>query len=254
VTTHGRAARATSGPAPTLQRAALLQAMAHAFAYPEAGHKGRVQARLRRLRPAGERVADRSLRRAIAGARHAWASVSEDALRAHYGALFLGSGPCPLRETAYGDGRRIAGRTAELSDIGGFYAAFGVRPSAVEPDLPDHLCSELEFCSMLLLKLAHAQARGSASKRRVVARALRAFMHDHLGRWPDAFARELARAAGESPYRPLAAAVALATRIEARRCGARPRPMAGRPADDPMQEEGLNCPRQSGHRPEKPGR
>ncbi len=230
-------------PQELLRGAALLRALAQSFSYPDPTHWRAVAAQLRRAKPCGRHLCDRTLRRSLANAERNWSEASIDALRATYARLFLGNGPCPMRETAYGDARRMAGRAIDLADISGFYKAFGLRPSPLEPDLPDHLCSELEFCSWLLVKLAYAKQRRAAIKHRVTARALRAFLQDHLGRWPESFATELRRNDGSSPYARLAEVLAQAVRAEVRWAQARPRPASPRNPADPSLENQFECPR-----------
>ena len=229
-------------PQDLLGRAALLRALAQSFAYPQAARHREVSASLRRVKQDGRRASDAALRRSVHEAQRAWSATPAQTLRATYARLFLGSGPCPARETAYGDGRRVSGRPVELSDINGFYAAFGVRPSSVQPDLPDHLCAELEFCSLLLVKLAYAKSRRAPRRAAVTERALRAFLQDHLGRWPAAFAEELRRAPDSAPYAELADAVARVVAREARAAGARPRSATSKAQDDQMQSDEMKCP------------
>lgn len=229
-----------------LRRAALLRALAQSFAYPQAFSQREVGASLRRAKHNGRRASDAALRRSVREAQRAWSQTPAQTLRAAYARLFLGAGSYPPRETAYGDGRRVSGRPVELSDINGFYAAFGVRPSNVQPDLPDHLCAELEFCSLLLVKLAYAKARPAPWRASVTSRALRAFLQDHLGRWPATFAEELRRAPDSAPYAKLADAVAQVIQREARAAGARPRPATGKVRDDQMQSDEMICPMSPG--------
>jgi len=226
-----------------VHRAALLRTLAQSFSYPDSEHWSVIAAQLRRVKPHGRRLSDRALRRSLAKAERSWSATSVDALRATYAKLFLGTGPCPMRETAYGDARRMSGRAVDLADINGFYAAFGLRPSPLEPDLPDHLCSELEFCSWLLVKLAYAQQRGAYSKCTVTFRALRAFLQDHLGRWPESFAAELHRNDATSAYTHLADALARVVQDEARWARARPRAASARSSADPSLERHFECPR-----------
>ena len=159
--------------------------------------------------------------------------------------LFLGEGALSLHETAYGDGRRIAGRAAELADIGGSQAAFGLRASDADRDLPDHICAELELCSALLVKLAYAGEMGWKPKRNVTRRALKAFLEDHLGRWCGALATQIRDRARAGPYRELAHALETLVRLELKRAGARPRVFGSALSHDFMQEESFACPREA---------
>jgi TorA maturation chaperone TorD len=147
-----------------------------------------------------------------------------------------------LHETAWGDGRRIAGRTLELADVAGFYAAFGFAPSSVEPDIPDHLCAELEFAGLLRIKEAWAIARGRRAQARIARDAARAFLADHLGRWVHALTHALTEYGAASPYREMGDLVALVVAAECRDRGARPESATGRLPFDTMQEESFACP------------
>jgi TorA maturation chaperone TorD len=239
-----RAAARKQDAAALLQRAFALRTLAEAFAYPDAGHVRRVRAMFARLARPG--AADPPLHRAIVRAERAWANADDEPLRAEYARLFLGNAPCPLRETAYGDARRVAGRSAELADIAGFYTAFGFAVSEREPDLPDHLCAELEFCSVLLLKLAYGARGGWSAGGRIVAHALRSFVQDHLGRWVRALGAELERAGARAPYRELARLLERIVANEAKRLSAAPSPFAGRLPEDFMQADEYRCPMASG--------
>lgn len=227
-----------------LRRAALFRAAALGFAYPAPGHATQVREALGRAtawddgRPPGP-----SLTQALATAREAWSAALEPELREEYARLFLGNPPCPLHETAYGDGRRIAGRPVELADIGGFYAAFGMELSDASPDLPDHLCSELEFYSVLLVKLAYARSQGWTGRCQVTESAARSFLDCHLGRWTGAFAAGLEEHAASAPYRDLAHFLKLLIAHECERLDVRPALALGRLPSDEMQEERLVCPR-----------
>jgi hypothetical protein len=51
---------------------------------------------------------------------------------------------CPPYESAYGEAPQMAGKSAELADLAGFYAAFGLAPAASQPDMEDHV--KVDFC------------------------------------------------------------------------------------------------------------
>ncbi len=184
-----------------LERAAAFRLLARALSYPDGSASSTLGGEFKGLKL--ESMADKNplLMRALKRAARAWLASEGEASRAEYARLFLGSGPCSLHETAYGDGRRIAGRAVELADISGFYLAFGFGSSRSDPDLPDHVCSELEYYSLMLLKLAYAHTGGWSARTSVTLRALKDFLEDHLGRWAGALAAELRRHGAASPYR-----------------------------------------------------
>ncbi len=225
-----------------LLRAAAFRAIAQGFAYPArdqvafaAGALGGVAKR------AGE-LGNRGLERAFRHLARTWPGLDAETLRQDYQRLFLGSGPVSLHETAYGDGRRIAGRTAELADISGFYLAFGFGIAEGDPDLPDHLCAELEFVSALLVKLAYAGRNGWSPARQVVRRALRSVLEHHLGRWPGSFAAALRESQATGAYQELARTVELLVGAEARLFRVQPRLATGRLPHDAMQDDAIECP------------
>lgn len=232
-----------------LRRAAVFRTLAMAFIYPANTHRRMIVKQLENAETEGlNATGDRWLLREIKRLKQAWQHADDDELRTEYARLFLGNGPCSLHETAYGDGRRIAGRPAELADISGFYTAFGLQPSATDLDLPDHLCSELEFYSLMLIKLAyagHSAGGGWNQKKDITQRALKKFLGEHLGRWNNALVREIDTHSAASPYRETAQALETMVKIELKRNGVRPSPVDGRLPHDFMQDENFICPQES---------
>jgi TorA maturation chaperone TorD len=233
-----------SGPtSATLSRAALFRLLAEGFAYPATGHSADMQRGFSRLAPGVRgRVFAPPLASAVTAARRAWAAAADATLAGEYLRLFSGNGPVSLHEAAYGDGRRIAGRSVELADISGCYLAFGVSASGSDPDLPDHLSAELEFISLLLLKESHAAAQGWSMKSRIARDAAKAFLEGHLARWVGALATSLSQAGACAPYQALARLTCVAVAAECRNLGARPRSFDRRLPADPMQAESFACP------------
>ena len=226
-----------------LARAALFRLLARGFAYPGPGHMaamGKAFADLdgaQRRRAFAPRLAAR-----LSEARQCWRTASGSSLGPEHLRLFRGSGPVSLHETAYGDGRRFAGRPVEVADIGGFYLAFGLSIDETDPDLPDHLCAEIEFVSLLLVKESYALSRGWTSRHRITREARRTFLEQHLGRWVGEFARSVKRQETAPPYRSLADLLAEAVTSECRRLRVYPVLMDGRLPHDAMQEDAFVCP------------
>ena len=232
-------------PQDMLATAAALHMLALGFAYPDTGHKRMLMKVLARLERRSAALHTARLRRALA-------ATSDCELQAEYGRLFMGSGACPLHETAYGDGRRIAGRAHELSDINGFYSAFSVEVSRRDPDLPDHVSAELEFYSMLLLKLAYAQTRRHNPGRAIILTAARRFLEQHLGRWVGALAAAVIEHSMLPFYRELAQALEQLIAAECRRLRVRSVAATRYPLHDNMQEESFMCPREPAAAPAGP--
>ncbi|MBI2890349.1 MAG: molecular chaperone TorD family protein [Nitrospirae bacterium] len=97
---------------------------------------------------------------------------------------------CPPYESAFCP----ALKERVLCDIAGFYTAFGLTPSARRAERPDHICAELEFLSVVSVKLALATSEGRLEAREVCEHAYRSFLGDHLGRWAQPFCEEVAAA------------------------------------------------------------
>ena len=93
---------------------------------------------------------------------------------------------------------KTARRVAELSDIEGFYRAFGLNLTA--PIEADSLVAELEFLSVLLQKQMYARREGNGEGVEICQDAYRKFLTDHLGRWYEIFVRRLDEASEEEYY------------------------------------------------------
>jgi TorA maturation chaperone TorD len=220
-----------------LDAARRLRCLAEGFAYPGAGHRARMLQQL----AAVPRHHQRRSRAAWSAVKRAWRDARQEALEAEYTRLFFGAASLSPRETAYGDGRRIAGRPVELADINGFYQAFALEPSDTSDQLPDHIAVELEFLASLHLKLAYAQMSHQRARGRVVEQAMAVFLEQHLGRWYRAFAGGLV--ASTLPYATLGRVLVQELDAEVRHAAVHPKLFAGRLPADFMQADALECPR-----------
>ncbi len=110
--------------------------------------------------------------------------VGVDDLRSEYIAIFDHSKSLnPLYETEYGRERAMF-KAHELMDIAGFYRAFGFDlHEAGDREMVDHISVELEFYSLLLMKLQYLQELGDQEGCEVVLEGMRKFMDSHLGRF-----------------------------------------------------------------------
>jgi DMSO reductase family type II enzyme chaperone len=106
-------------------------------------------------------------------------------------------GDCPMNEIEYGDIKADPlFQPHRLSDLGAFFAAFGLELGADAAERIDHISIELEFMSVLAAKEAHALEYQSEDEGIAVLRdAQKKFLREHLGRWSPAFARRLTRMA-----------------------------------------------------------
>src|SRR3990172_4091649 len=146
---------------------------------------------------------------------------------------------CPPCETFY-TARHLFQETQELSDIGGFFRAFGLE--LAERERPDHISVELEFMHVLTYKEAYALLHHGPAKARLCRRAQRKFMQDHLGRWAPLFAERLQEKAGAGYFGAVAALLDAVISAEVRLLRARPEAVFASPQWRTTDPEDDGCP------------
>lgn len=120
---------------------------------------------------------------------------------ADYCSLFDREAPCAPYEGSYeGDPFR---QMRQMSDVAGFYAAFGAEASGPDADRPDHVACELEFLSFLALRRVSARMEGRDEEAEICQDAEDAFLNEHLGRWLGAFCVRVAGATASPLYAAL---------------------------------------------------
>jgi DMSO reductase family type II enzyme chaperone len=162
------------------------------------------------------------------------------ALQTSYDRLFghTARGGVPPYETEYGEDS-LWEPPREMSDLGAFFRAFGLRLRSDARERPDHIACECEFASILARKEAHALALGDATMLDATRGAARLFLRDHLGRWAPAFAAKLAREDPDGFYGALGRLGAAWVAAECRRVGVAAGPeflrlRSGAPDEAPM--------------------
>jgi len=221
----------------------LFRMLALAFSYPDTSMIDKVRQDIRAsLLALTEGQLPRRLRTSLQNAAQCWRRCDVEELRDAYSRLFLGAALVPLREGGYGDGMRFAGQPVDLADLNGFYLAFGFGPPTTAANPPDHLGVELEFVSLLYLKIAYALQQQQVQQARITRAALARFLEDHLGRWVKAFASSLSDASGHPAYESMAQILARATAAECERLGVRPRSAEAGTPIDPVGLDTLTCP------------
>jgi len=115
-------------------------------------------------------------------------------------------GRCPLNEIEYGDIKADPlFQPHRLADLAAFYRAFGLDVATDADERHDHICLELEFMCVLAAKEAYALEHQLDPEELSICRdAQKRFLREHLARWTPAFARRLARMAGDAPLGALA--------------------------------------------------
>ncbi|MEW6581573.1 MAG: molecular chaperone TorD family protein, partial [Actinomycetota bacterium] len=147
-------------------------------------------------------------------------------LEVDHARLFDCECPCPPYEGSYeGDPFRQA---RQMSDVAGFYAAFGARVAGPEGDRPDHVACELEFLSFLALRRAAAVEEGRAEDAEVCGDAEDSFLREHVGRWLGPFGTAVSGAAQTPVYRALGRLAAGFAASELGRRGITPAPLGTR--------------------------
>lgn len=86
---------------------------------------------------------------------------------------------CPY-EVEYGKREPIS-QAHELSDVRGFYGAFGLEPSSKATERWDHVAVELEFVELLSMKEAYALETHQEEMYELTRHALKRFVREHLG-------------------------------------------------------------------------
>ena len=226
-----------------LAAAALYRVLALAFSNPEPELVRSIIRECGALKIAVRRGAlPAHLARALKEADHAWRSVTTEPPSVEYSRLFLGAGLVPLREGGFGDGMRFAGQPVDIADVSGFYLAFGFALPGSSASPPDHLGAELEFMSLLHLKIALALQHGQPEELRITRSAMAAFLKDHLGRWSKPFAVALTDSGAAPAYRAMGRLLARAVEADCASLYVRPVKARAGTGRDPIAGEEVICP------------
>lgn len=140
----------------------------------------------------------------------------ESAYRRLFGHTARGS--VPPYGTEYG-AATLFQQPQRLADLGGFFAAFGLRVDPARHERVDHVRCQLEFLAFLARKEAHARDAGGDRMLAEVERGQRLFLRDHLGKFAPAFGERLRRAEGTGFYGVLGGLLRAFVEAECGRCG-----------------------------------
>lgn len=106
-------------------------------------------------------------------------SIDYKEILREYSRIFL-KGTIPTTETA------VCAKMNCVTDVAGFYKAFGM--NAKSGDSPDSIIYQLEFASLLLVKMALAKDEEQSF---IVHDAYQKFMNDHLKEFAEKFQEKL---------------------------------------------------------------
>jgi len=226
-----------------LASAALYRMLALAFSNPEPGLLRSIIRECGGLKIAQARGAlPAHFARILKDVDREWRGVTIERLSVEYSRLFLGAGLVPLREGGFGDGMRFAGQPVDIADVSGFYLAFGFALPDTSACPPDYLGVELEFVSLLHLKIALTLQQVRSEELRITRSALAAFLKDHLGRWSKPFATALTDAGALPAYRAMGTLLARAIAADCTSLKVRPVDARAGTGSDPIAGEELICP------------
>ena len=224
-----------------LSRSALYQMLSQALAYPS---KEAVAALQEVDLPLAQQAAanlSAAVAPLLAALQEQLAAMSVTELQAEHRRIFSHSvsPDCPPCETFY-TAHHIFQETNDLSDIGGFFRAFGLEMG--DKERLDHISVELEFMHFLTYKEAYALEHHGRAKARLCREAQLKFMQDHLGRWAPQFARRLGQKAGGGSFGCVASLLETFVSAEIEFLGAQPEAADADPRSRPGGPEDFTCP------------
>ena len=111
---------------------------------------------------------------------------------------------CPPYENEYYANHDVTFRSERLSDVAGFYRAFGLDRSGAVRERIDHLTFEAEFLQIVIARQLYAADQGLDEAHVEVCRqAQRSFFIEHFGWWLPAFGVQLESRSNCSFYKGL---------------------------------------------------
>lgn len=182
-------------------RAGLYELLAVGFSYPSDAQQERLMMLAADLVP-WLALTLPDWRERLQALQQSGAGTDGSALEADFNRLFSGSMEAVPFETAYE--RDIFRKQHALADIAGFYRAYGFCLPEGTRWQSDHVGVEMEFCAIVLQRMARAVAEGWEEQAAICLETLRSFLLDHLGRWSDALAQDLIGATALPYYQQLA--------------------------------------------------
>ncbi|NGZ26977.1 MAG: hypothetical protein G8345_08820 [Magnetococcales bacterium] len=223
-----------------LRRAALYHLLASSFRYPGGAGQEEIGKEFQALLQAGVPWPEGVYPLLAACPPLLDEDISE--LESQYLRLFGPGGGCVIHETAYGDSSRLLGKPNNLSDISGFYLAFGFTPAPGSGQAEDHLSMELEFMSLVNVKEAMAINEGWQERLEITRDVQKKFLGDHLGAWLDIWYHNLGEHMVPDFYQMLSQALMMTVHADLERLGVEPVVLQHRMMDREVGGDELICP------------
>jgi len=173
-----------------------------------------------------------ALREAIAGS-------SPEAIAASQARLFGGKVEVAPYEGSYEDDPFRQAR--QMSDVAGFYRAFGAEAHGPAYERPDHAGCELEFLAFLGARRLAAEDAAQLDEVDLCSEVEEAFLREHAGRWLPAFFRAVEKAAADDFHAALGRVGAEAVEAELSRRHIEPETLGPRARRLSVEADELEC-------------
>ena len=184
----------------------------------------------------------------LEGLRTAIAGSSPETVAAAQERLFGGKVDVAPYEGSYEDDPFRQAR--QISDIAGFYRAFGAEAHGPALDRPDHAGCELEFLAFLGARRVTAQETGHEDEVELCREIEEEFLREHAGRWLPTFFRAVEKAAPDPFHAALGHVGAEVVVGELTRRGIKAEPLGPRARRLSVEDDSLEC--ASGNEPVTP--
>lgn len=176
---------------------------------------------------------------ALSELRDAIAAAPSESLAVAQQRLFGGHVELAPYEGSYEDDTFRQAR--QLSDIAGFYRAFGAAAHGPSFERPDHAGCELEFLAFLAARRLSAVEDGDTAGASRCAEVESAFLRDHAGRWLPTFFRALTASASDAFHAALGRLGAETVECALRRRAIEPETIGARARRLSVEADRLDC-------------
>lgn len=171
--------------------------------------------------------------------RTAIAASSPAAIAAAQQRLFGGTVAVAPYEGSYEDDPFRQAR--QMSDVAGFYRAFGADAHGPAHERPDHAGCELEFLAFLGARRLAAAASGHDAETDLCLEIEETFLREHAGRWLPTFFRTLERQAPDGFHAALGRLGTEGIEAELRRRDIDPEPLGPRARRLSVEADEIEC-------------